>query len=156
MEVFSKFILGIILVVAITIVPVYYTATQFDDYTRKFVFQATANFTDAIKEEGAVTLYDYSEFISRLDSTGIVFDIAIYLFRGVVDSNGETGFTQIYTDEILQEIYEGSGEVRLGSNDYCSVMIESRTETLKDKMEFGFLGIFGSEPVTAASGCSGG
>lgn len=153
MEVFSKAVSIIILVLALFIIPLIYVSEHTESITQNYVSSEVTSFVEDVKKQGKITQGMYDRFVSRLDSTRVVYDIELvhthtevaptFSADGSVSDVKEYDMSY-YTDEILDGIYthqadasvgEVNGEYHMSKGDYITVTVQNRNYTVATKLK---------------------
>lgn len=153
----SKIFAIILLAISLFAVPLIFQSQHFDDITQNYVAQAVCDFVDTVRVQGKITQETYSDFLSKLDSTNVLYDInlehshkqinPIYNESGAFTSSTNTGYDIHYSDEIIYALFERKpsqeqiksgereGEYHLTKGDYFTCEVKSREETLAMKLK---------------------
>lgn len=126
--------------------PLYYMAAKADENAQNYIEYATADFVNTIKNSGCITERTYSDFIKEIDRTNNLYNIEIEHQHKVVDPiyDEETGVFQntyrtnyysTYQDDILNEIFDGSGKYSMNKDDIISVRVSNRNKSFASKLQ---------------------
>ncbi len=146
----SAIILAVILVF---IVPILMFYDRIDAITYNTAYDAVNEFVDTSRQLGEVNSYNYDKFISKLNSTGLIYDIDVEHYKKVylpiLDNNGvETGdVTSVYqavcNADVLSEIYDKAYMLEAG--DMLYIRILNKSHSMGEVIRSRVLGINASE-----------
>lgn len=166
MDSFGKIIVFFILAMLLFLVPSYYFALKQDMIVQNYVNKETTDFVNTIKNTGQITKNTYNLFIKKLDVTNNVYDIKMTHQHEIVnplegdeplDNNDDTEnkifeeYYNTYEDDILKELFEGSGVYKLSKDDYITVTVRNRSRTLASRIQ-NSLGIHGDSVIYVTYG----
>lgn len=137
--------------------PMMSLADRTDDISQVAVTTATVYFVDSVRETGKITQKEYSEFITKIESTGNTYDIELKIQR--LDENpskktaqatetiiGENTYYSIYTKQIEDELTDGV--IYLKQGDMFSVKIANNNQTIAEAMKSFFYRVTGNSGST--------
>lgn len=144
-----EWMIGLILAI---FVPILLVGVKSDQIIQSNAQEVVEEFVTKAATTGQIDQASYMEFISKLDATGVAYDVEFthehLVYEPTVDSSGlavasnyEDGFVSYYyatgTDEILYTIYNtGSGDrpyyMSYGDSFYCTAI--NKTPTLGSRM----------------------
>lgn len=153
MEVFSKIVSVIALIIALFIIPLLYTSEQSENITQNYVSAEVTSFVEDVKKQGKITQGMYDRFVSKLDATRVVYDIElVHTHTEIAPTFSDDGSVSdvksydmsYYTDEILDGVYshtadqtagEVDGEYHMTKGDYITVTVKNRNYTLATELK---------------------
>jgi len=145
MNAFEKIVAILVACVLLFLYPIYSMASKTDSVVQTYVGDQTATLVDSIRSTGKLTYDMYTSYLKRLTSTDNLYDISITHQHAVYypvydDDNNATGdvmlkYTNTYEDDILDELYFGSGVYQFSEGDYVSVKLTNTNRTMADIME---------------------
>ena len=144
-----EWMIGLILAI---FVPILLVGVKSDQIIQSNAQEVVEEFVTKAATTGQIDQASYMEFISKLDATGVAYDVEFthehLVYEPTVDSSGtavassyEDGFVSYYyatgTDEILYTIYNSASENRpyymsYGDSFYCTAI--NKTPTLGSRM----------------------
>lgn len=144
MDVFGKIISIFAGVILLFIAPLLYTAQKQDSISQLYVTQETVKLVDNIRAEGILSRNMYTDYISRIDRTGNLYDIEIIHSHkkvtpdydeeeDMVKDTVSTYFYNTYEEEIYQAFDEGK-DYFFSQGDYISLKVVNRTKTMAGQM----------------------
>ena len=160
--------------------PLMSVAERSDDIAELTAQTAVSEFVDTARETGKITMTNYSEMVTTLESTGNTFDIEIEV--KVLDENvgkksswtngtviGENIYYSVYTSQIMNylsdsTIVSDSGDVTeesatgvylMKEGDIISCSVQNNNETLAQTIRGIFYSITGSGTYQIAAQASG-
>lgn len=145
MDSLGKIVSFLLVSIILFVAPVYYMSIKQDSISQNYVNKETADFVNTIRNTGNITTETYNRFIKKIDTTGNLYDIEIehqYLVvNPVVDENGNvtedirSSYSSTYEDDILKELFEGSGTYHMNKDDYVSVIVKNKNKTLATRIQ---------------------
>ena len=156
--------------------PLMSVAERSDDIAELTAQSAVSEFVDTARETGKITISNYNEMVTSLESTGNTFDIEIEV--KVLDENvgkksswttgtviGENIYYSVYTSQIMNylsdsDIYgsdeeSGAGVYLMKEGDIISCSVQNNNETLAQTIRGIFYSITGSGTYQIAAQSSG-
>ena len=139
------------------IFPMMTLADRNDDIAQIAVQTATVQFVDGVRETGKITDKNYSEFISKIESTGNTYDVELKVQR--LDENpskktaqatetviGENTYYAMYTKQIEDELVDGV--LYLKEGDIFSVSVVNNNQTVAEVLKNFFYRVTGNSAYT--------
>lgn len=139
------------------IFPMMTLADRTDDISQIAVQTATVQFVDGVRETGKITEKNYSEFISKIESTGNTYDVELKVQR--LDENpskktaqatetviGENTYYTIYTKQIEDELV--AGVLYLKEGDIFSTSVVNNNQTVAEVLKNFFYRVTGNSAYT--------
>lgn len=155
-DAFGSVVAFILLCIMLFFAPTLYLAVRQDNIIQNKVNYETADFVNSIKNSGNITKRTYEDFLKNLDRTGNIYEIKMQHIHKVVnpmtDDNGtlildeneevksSISYYSTYESDILKELYEGRGTYHLNKEDYISVKVVNRNQTLGTQIQRLFIG----------------
>ena len=155
--------------------PLMSVAERSDDIAELTAQSAVSEFVDTARETGKITISNYNEMVTSLESTGNTFDIEIEV--KVLDENvgkksswttgtviGENIYYSVYTSQIMNYLSdsdlatgeeEGAGVYLMKEGDIISCSVQNNNETLAQTIRGIFYSITGSGTYQIAAQSSG-
>ena len=159
--------------------PIMSVAERSDDIAELTAQTAVSEFVDTARETGKITIANYSEMVTTLESTGNTFDIEIEV--KVLDENvgkksswtngtviGENIYYSVYTSQIMNYLSDtevaddsssstetGVGVYLMKEGDIISCSVQNSNETLAQTIRGIFYSITGSGTYQIAAQASG-
>lgn len=134
--------------------PLMTIADRNDDITGQALQQETVEFVDKIRNVGAITQADLTEYKESINSLGHTFNTSIEV--KVQDDNvgkktswttssvvGENVYYSVYTEAIEDKIYNGTGKYPLKEGDIVSVTSVNTDTTIAQSLRNAFYSITG-------------
>ena len=145
METLSKIFCILLAIVVMFLFPVQYMASKQDSINQVYVYDTTNQLINDIANKGYLSLDMYERYLQKLSTTGNVYEINMTHTHEVinpkydVDGNAIDGEYLIYDecvyeDDILDEIFEGSGTYYLTRGDYISMELYNTNKTLATRL----------------------
>ena len=144
MNAFEKIIAILVACVLLFLYPLYSLAIKTDTVVKTYVDDQTATLVDSIRNSGKLTYDMYTTYLKKLSTTDNLYDISITHQHATYypiydDNNNATGevnlqYSNTYEDDILNELYFGSGIYSFSEGDYVSVKLVNTNRTLADIM----------------------
>ncbi len=140
-------VVGILLAVLLLfVVPMNYLAQKQDAITQSYVTAETTKFVDAIRNNGYLTADMYNEYLRKIDSTNNLYTIKMEHVHQVInplydEASGSfqdvtsTNYYNTYQEDILKELFEGSGTYHFSQGDYISVKVVNRNKTYAARLQ---------------------
>lgn len=145
MNAFEKIIAILVACILMFIYPIYSMSLKTNNVVETYVDDQTANLVDTIRSTGKLTYDMYTMYTKMLTNTANVYDISIthqhaiyypvYDDAGVATGDVELKYENVYEGDILDEIYNGSGEYKFTEGDYVSIKIKNTNRTMSDMIE---------------------
>lgn len=139
------------------IFPMMTLADRTDDISQIAVHTATVQFVDGVRETGKITGKNYSEFISKIESTGNTYDVELKVQR--LDENpskktaqatetviGENTYYTMYTKQIEDELVDGV--LYLKEGDIFSTSVVNNNQTVAEVLKNFFYRVTGNSAYT--------
>ena len=143
------------------IYPTLDTAQQMDNRSQTYVMNKTTRFVDSVKNCGYLNDEMMDRFGEELSATGNLYGIRIVHDHKVYvpvydDTDTFTGKTELvyqdtYEDDILDEIYNGSGKYEFTEGDFISVTVVSKSLTIFQKLNNIINGVSSDSPAILAN-----
>ena len=161
--------------------PLMSVAERSDDIAELTAQTAVSEFVDTARETGKITMTNYSEMVTTLESTGNTFDIEIEV--KVLDENvgkksswtngtviGENIYYSVYTSQIMNYLSDtevinsgtsstttesGEGVYLMKEGDIISCSVQNNNETLAQTIRGIFYSITGSGTYQISAQASG-
>lgn len=145
MNALSKMSAIIIAILLLFLFPLLYLAQKQDAVTQAYISETTGNLVDAIKNSGYLTTDMYDEFIRKIDLSNNVYEVKIehshWVLTPIYDASDQ--FTgdynkyriNTYEDDILEEIYHGSGIYKLTQGDYIVFTVYNKNKTFASRLQ---------------------
>lgn len=145
MNAFDKIICILLVSVLMFLSPLFYLAQKQDVINQVYVESKTVEFVNDIKNHGYITANMYERYLDRLGDTGNLYVIEMVHAHTVVNPEYDedsgaflddyyTYQESTYQDDILMEIFEGTGTYYLRQGDYVSIKVYNKTETFAGRM----------------------
>lgn len=133
-------IFAILLCVLMMIVaPTYLFLQRQEVLTQNYVDYETNLFLNEIKTSGKITKEAYTDFITRLDKTGYLYDIKlehqhkvvmpVYSDDNVFLNKYEVFYENSYEDDIIEQVYGADGLYKITFGDYITIQVKSKDIT---------------------------
>lgn len=145
MDIFGKIIAFFLVALILFVSPAYYMAIKQDSINQNYVNKETLDFVSTMRNTGKLTKETYNRFIKKLDATGNLYGIEIehqhLVINPVVDDNGNvteniaSNYVSTYEEDILKELFEGSGSYHFSKDDYISVVVKNKNKTLATRLQ---------------------
>ena len=133
-----------------------------DDVSQLAVETSTTEFVDDIRSTGKITLDKYSKYVENISSTGNTYNVDMEV--KVLDENpgkktsqveatkiGENVYYSVYTSQIEEELYDGSGVYSLKEGDIVTVSAKNTNTTLSQQLKNFFYTVTGNDSYTIAA-----
>ena len=146
------------------IFPMMTLADRTDDISQIAVQTATVQFVDGVRETGKITGKNYSEFISKIESTGNTYDVELKVQR--LDENpskktaqatetviGENTYYTMYTKQIEDELVDGV--LYLKEGDIFSTSVVNNNQTVAEVLKNFFYRVTGNSAYTITAEYAG-
>ncbi len=150
----------ILTTIMIFIVPITLFYDRMDTVSYNVAYEAVNEFADESRELGVVNKYNYDRFMSKLNSTGISYDVDIEHYKKVYlpvldDAGVETGeirsvYEGVYDADIVSGIYEDDYVMEAG--DMLYVQISNNTNTIGEIIKGKLTGVNASKGTIYARG----
>ena len=145
MNAFDKIVCILLASVLMFLFPLFYLAQKQDVINQVYVESKTVELVNDIKKHGYITSNMYERYLDRLGDTGNLYEIEIVHSHTVVNPEYDedsgtflddyyTYYENTYQDDILKEIFEGTGTYYLRQGDYISIKVFNKTETFAGRM----------------------
>lgn len=154
MESFGRIVEIIVTVILLFLVPIQYTAAKQDMVCQTYVSSETAYLVDSVRNLGYLSKNMYETFLKKLRESNHIYKIELthYQKRSDIqnsqeaalaleeDLNHSVNYYGIYTEDILNELYQASQGGQSGSyyfrqGDYFSVKVMNLDKTLWAKIK---------------------
>lgn len=145
---FGKIAVIFALIIMLYYVPEIISTGQNEQLTYCYVEKETDEFMEAVKNSGKITEKVYTDYMSALAKSGVIFDVQItHRHKTMVpiynDDEEFTGdYEEVYYDtfqkEIVEAIYHDDGYY-MTKGDYLSILVSNKTKTLFTKVASIFL-----------------
>lgn len=136
----SKFITAILAIVIMFIFPVYIAYEKKDDISYALAVRYTQEFVDKVRSKGYVTNELYQDYVTRLLTTGNIYDIEmehryVRFDPSVSETSGEVKAVrneEIYTNDYILDFMERNSEHKyvMNVNDSFNVKIKNKNVTM--------------------------
>ena len=133
-----------------------------DDVSQLAVETSTTEFVDDIRSTGKITLDKYSKYVENISSTGNTYNVDMEV--KVLDENpgkktsqveatkiGENVYYSVYTSQIEEELYNGTGVYSLKEGDIVTVSAKNTNTTLSQQLKNFFYTVTGNDSYTIAA-----
>lgn len=147
MDIVGKVFSFIFAMVVMFMVPVINISSKLDQNIQTYANDAVEEFVDKARATGIITSASYEEMISRLDATGISYDIHLTHTRsriepvfdetdGSIDFGNEyDGTEEYFNDDILSVLYpdipvSGITSYKMENGDFIKVVAVNSTPTI--------------------------
>lgn len=153
---FGKIITVGFAVIVFCLFPIYNMTQDHDSVVQQIVYSDVVEFVDEVREQGKITQDAYVAFTSKLDATGLLYDIEIKHAHDTVvpsfDTSGAVsdvveGTDIWYTEQILDALFtehrdDGTEGVYLMSKgDRFSVTVKNREATMNQRLKSSLFGV---------------
>lgn len=149
-NVLSKLFTVIIVIVGMYATTLLCQSSLNDNVTQTAVYFEVNEFVDSVCTHGYVSQSEYSRFISKLNSTGLLYDVEITVGHETVvpvfdtQTQADGSVKQIitgtkssdtfeYTDQILKTLFETDGIYKMSVGDTITVRVTNKSDTLGQK-----------------------
>ncbi len=143
-----KILAFILASILIFLAPLLMFYDRMDDMTYNTSYQAVNEFAQISRELGEVNSYNYRKMLSKLNSTGLSFEIDIEhhkkVYMPVLDKNGlETGeinciYEGIYDGDIESKIEQG---YKMEAGDLFYIQVKNKTRTMAESLRASLFGV---------------
>lgn len=146
----SKITSVIVAIIILIFAPLTYVATKQDQISQIYVYDCTVKLVDMIRNNGYLTEESYNLYLKKLNVTGNIYDIKIthkhQEYNPIYDVNtyeftGDYSVNErcIYTEDIINEIYQGKKVYYFSQDDYISITVNNINESFGGRMHRLFL-----------------
>lgn len=146
MNAFSKIVSIILCVFAFFLLPIYYNAQKQDQISQTYISTETSKLVNEIRNSGVLTSDMYDDYIAKLDATNNLYDVQITHSHLTVNpdytevSGGYTNktvdyYANVYTDTILDTLYNKNLDYHFTKGDYISVQVVNKTKTFATQLQ---------------------
>lgn len=146
--------------------PLMTIADRNDDVAAQAVQQKTIEFVDKVRNVGAITQADLTEYKEKIGSLGHTFSTSMEVKK--IDDNvgkkttwttstvvGENVYYSVYTDTIEQQVYSSSGKYPLKEGDIIAVSSVNTDTTIAQSLRNVFYAIAGKGTYQISGSHSG-
>lgn len=142
----GKIVVILFSVLLFFILPILYLSQKQDVINQNYVMTETVKFVDSIKNQGYLTKNMYDSYIKKIDETNNVYTVEIEHSHKTIsplyDEDSKqflddisTNYYSTYEEDILKELYEGSGTYTFSQGDYISVKVYNKNKTFSAKLQ---------------------
>ena len=143
-DILGKAFAVILLTVGMAVCPALIMAHIQQSQAQTYVMSKVSGFVDAARNGGYIDKDMLKVLSDQLSATGVGYTVKMThqhkAYQPVYEGDEFQGKTEIiyknaYEEDILNEVYHGSGEYDMRQGDYLSVVVSSRTATMAQRLE---------------------
>lgn len=127
----SKILAVFLAFLLLTFAPLIIVSLVQDIRTERITWNALTDYTDIVTDKGVLTENDYREFVAKLGSTGLDFEVSVLAKNKMVMPDGSGNFTIKYVSSGLWKSSTGGilNNVYLEAGDSIQVIIKPLSQT---------------------------